>query len=129
MTILENNNFKPIATNKENFEKTIISNSIKDTKDLGICIGKIIKDMDTEFQVAILEHVGDGLWDFDQELECIPKDSVSGFYDTKNLEQTGLYEMTKTGLYEMIDLSDTEYVLPSDTDDDSGSEVSLVDEL
>ena len=37
--------------------------------------------------------------------------------------------MTKTGLYEMIDLSDTEYVLPSDTDDDSGSEVSLVDEL
>ncbi len=86
-----------------------------------ICIGKIIKDMDTEFQVAVLEHVGDGLWDFDQELECIPKDSVSGFYDTKDLEQTGLYEM--------IDLSDTEYVLPSDTDDDSGSEVSLVDEL
>tara|TARA_A100001015_G_C14963997_1_gene702112 strand:- start:33 stop:158 length:126 start_codon:yes stop_codon:yes gene_type:complete len=39
---LENNNFKPIATSKENFEKTIISNSIKDTKDLGICIGKII---------------------------------------------------------------------------------------
>ena len=95
-----------------------------------ICIGKIIKDMDTEFQVAILDHVGDGLWDFDQELECIPKDSVSGFYDTKNLEQTGLYEMTKTGLYEMIDLSDTEYVLPSDEDEyDSGSEVSLVDEL
>ena len=47
MTILENNNFKPIATSKENFEKTIISNSIKDTKDLGICIGKIIKDGDS----------------------------------------------------------------------------------
>ena len=46
MPILENNNFKPIVTNKENFEKTIISNSIKDTKDLGICIGKIIKDGD-----------------------------------------------------------------------------------
>ena len=46
MTILENNNFKPIVTNKENFEKTIISNSIKDTKNLGICIGKIIKDGD-----------------------------------------------------------------------------------
>ncbi len=47
MTILENNNFKPIATSKENFEKTIISNSIKDTKDLGISIGKIIKDGDS----------------------------------------------------------------------------------
>ena len=93
------------------------------------CIGQVRKDLGHDLQVAILEHVGDGLWDFDQELECIPKDSVSGFYDTKNLEQTGLYEMTKTGLYEMIDLSDTEYVLPSDTDDDSGSEVSLVDEL
>ena len=47
MTILENNNFKPITTDKETFEKTIISNSIKDTKDLGICIGKIIKDGDS----------------------------------------------------------------------------------
>ena len=90
---------------------------------------KNIKDIGTEFECSVLEHVGDGLWDFDQELECIPKDSVSGFYDTKELEQTGLYEMTKTGLYEVIDLSDNEYVLPSDEDDDSGSEVSLVDEL
>ena len=92
-------------------------------------IGQIYKDLGNHFSVNFLGYAGDGLWDFDQELECIPKDSVSGFYDTKNLEQTGLYEMTKTGLYEMIDLSDTEYVLPSDTDDDSGSEVSLVDEL
>ncbi len=47
MTILENNNFKPITTDKETFEKTIISNSIKDTKNLGICIGNIIKDGDS----------------------------------------------------------------------------------
>ncbi len=47
MTILENNNFKPITTDKEIFEKTIISNSIKDTKNLGICIGNIIKDGDS----------------------------------------------------------------------------------
>ena len=47
MIILENNNFKPITTDKETFEKTIISNSIKDTKNLGICIGNIIKDGDS----------------------------------------------------------------------------------
>lgn len=47
MTILENNNFKPITTDKETFEKTIISNSIKDTKNLGISIGNIIKDGDS----------------------------------------------------------------------------------
>ena len=36
-----------IRDSKETFEKTIISNSIKDTKNLGICIGNIIKDGDS----------------------------------------------------------------------------------
>jgi|TARA_B100001769_G_C22057545_1_gene568599 hypothetical protein len=95
-----------------------------------ICIGQIRKDLGHELQVAILEHIGDGLWDFDEELECIPRESVSGFYDTVDLEKTGLYERTITGLYEVIDASDTEYVLPSDDDtEDSGSEVSLEDEF
>ena len=87
-----------------------------------VCIGQIRKDFGHDLQVAILEHVGDGLWDFDEELECVPRESVSGFYDTTDLE--------KTGLYEEVDASDTEYVLPSDIDnDDSGSEVSLEDEF
>ena len=94
------------------------------------CIGQVRKDFGHDLQVAILEHVGDGLWDFDEELECVPRESVSGFYDTTDLEKTGLYERTKTGLYEEVDASDTEYVLPSDIDnDDSGSEVSLEDEF
>jgi len=95
-----------------------------------VCIGQIRKDFGHDLQVAILEHIGDGLWDFDEELECVPRESVSGFYDTTDLEKTGLYERTKTGLYEEVDASDTEYVLPSDIDnDDSGSEVSLEDEF
>ena len=95
-----------------------------------VCIGQIRKDFGHDLQVAILEHVGDGLWDFDEELECVPRESVSGFYDTTDLEKTGLYERTKTGLYEEVDASDTEYVLPSDIDnDDSGSEGSLEDEF
>ena len=93
------------------------------------CIGQVRKDLGHDLQVAVLEHIGDGLWDFDEELECVPRESVSGFYDTTDLEKTGLYERTKTGLYEMVDESDNEYVLPSDTDDDSGSEVSLEDEF
>ena len=59
---------------------------------------------------------------------CI-RDRVSGFYDTTLLETTGLYERLENGFYTPVDLSDTEYVLPSDTDDDSGSEVSLEDEF
>ena len=36
-----------------------------------ICIGQIRKDLDHDLQVAILEHIGDGLWDFDEELELV----------------------------------------------------------
>ncbi len=95
-----------------------------------VCIGQIRKDFGHDLQVSVLEHIGDGLWDFDEELECVPRESVSGFYDTTDLEKTGLYERTKTGLYEEVDASDTEYVLPSDIDnDDSGSDVTLEDEF
>ena len=51
-----------------------------------VCIGQIRKDFGHDLQVAILEHIGDGLWDFDEELECVPRESVSGFYDTTDLE-------------------------------------------
>tara|TARA_Y100000401_G_scaffold59092_1_gene46839 strand:- start:2511 stop:2837 length:327 start_codon:yes stop_codon:yes gene_type:complete len=98
-------------------------------EDRMTCIGQIRKDLGDQFTISVLEYAGDGLWDFNEELEDVPKECISGFYDTVDLEKTGLYERTRTGLYELVDDSDTEYVLPSDTDDDSCSEVSLVDEF
>ena len=55
-------------------------------------IAKIVKDGQSEYEVALLEYYGDGEWDFDtEEPILITKDSVSGFYDTTDLESTGLY--------------------------------------
>ena len=94
-------------------------------------IAKIVEDLGTEYKVSLLEYYGYELWKFDDDGECeiVSKDSVSGFYDTTLLETTGLYEKLENGFYTPVDLSDTEYVLPSDADDDSGSEVSLEDEF
>tara|TARA_B100000073_G_scaffold136928_1_gene112424 strand:- start:285 stop:617 length:333 start_codon:yes stop_codon:yes gene_type:complete len=96
-----------------------------------IRIAKIVEDLGTEYKVSLLEYYGYELWKFDDDGECeiVSKDSVSGFYDTTLLETTGLYEKLENGFYTPVDLSDTEYVLPSDADDDSGSEVSLEDEF
>ncbi|MAR77920.1 MAG: hypothetical protein CMD43_03135 [Gammaproteobacteria bacterium] len=97
-----------------------------------IRIAKIVEDLGTEYKVSLLEYYGYELWKFDDddgECEIVSKDSVSGFYDTTLLETTGLYEKLENGFYTPVDLSDTEYVLPSDADDDSGSEVSLEDEF
>jgi hypothetical protein len=107
-------------------EKQIVDIEFEDRMT---CIGQIREDLGHEFIISVLDYAGDGLWDFSEELENVPKECISGFYDTTDLEKTGLYERTKTGLYELIDESDNEYVLPSDTDDDSGSDVSLEEEF
>ena len=92
-------------------------------------IAKIVKDSQSEYEVALLEYYGDGEWDFDtEEPILITKDSVSGFYDTTDLENTGLYEKLKNGMYVEVDESDFEYELASSEDDESESDVSLDDE-
>ena len=92
-------------------------------------IAKIVKDGQSEYEVALLEYYGDGEWDFDtEEPILITKDSVSGFYDTTDLENTGLYEKLNNGMYVEVDESDFEYELASSEDDESESDVSLDDE-
>ena len=92
-------------------------------------IAKILRDDPNEYEVALLEYYGDGEWNFDtEETTTIMKDSVSGFYDTTDLENTGLYEKLKNGMYVEVDESDFEYELTSSEDDESESDVSLDDE-
>tara|TARA_X000000368_G_scaffold61649_1_gene43509 strand:+ start:1921 stop:2247 length:327 start_codon:yes stop_codon:yes gene_type:complete len=92
-------------------------------------IAQIRKDLGSEYLVSILDYCGYELWDFDEDLITVPKESVSGFYDTTNLEHTGLYEQLRNGSYTLVDHSDDEYVLPDDESVDSCSEVSLIDEF
>ena len=92
-------------------------------------IGQICRDLGNHFSVSLLGYAGDGLWDFDGDHDIVPREAISGFYDVTRLQDTGLYELTTTGYYTEVDASDTEYVLPSDSDSDSGSDVSLEDEF
>jgi len=98
-------------------------------EDVSQHIGQICRELGNHFSVSLLGYAGDGLWDFDGDHDIVPRESVSGFYDVTRLQDTGLYELTKTGYYTEVDPSDDEYVLPSDSDSDSGSDVSLEDEF
>tara|TARA_X000000368_G_C22968174_1_gene684184 strand:+ start:427 stop:762 length:336 start_codon:yes stop_codon:yes gene_type:complete len=96
------------------------------------CIARIIKDLGTELQISTLEYHGYETWKFSEELEIVPRESISGFYDTMCLDDTGLFEQLKNGMYATVDPSDTEYEPDfgdSDSDSDSGSIVSLVSEF
>jgi len=111
--------------------KLIMEKQIVDVEyeDGVTCIAKIIKDLDSEYEIALLEYYGDGEWNFDtQRLDTISKDSISGFYDTSKLEDTGLYEKLQNGMYVEVDESDFEYEVASSEDDESESDISLVDE-
>ena len=91
-------------------------------------IARIVKDLGTEFEISTLEYYGYDTWSFNDDVESVPRESVSGFYDTMFLENTGLYEKLKNGMYASIDTSDTDY-FPDDSDSDSGSRVSLESEF
>ena len=97
--------------------------------DGSVQIARIVLETDTTYTVNFLEKNKHHLYDFVDISEVINKESVSGFYDTTNLEHTGLYEQLRNGSYTLVDHSDDEYVLPDDEADDSGSEGSLDDEF
>ena len=42
-------------------------------------IAQIRKDLGSEYLVSILDYCGYELWDFDEDLISVPKESVSGF--------------------------------------------------
>jgi|TARA_B100000767_G_C19569995_1_gene452791 hypothetical protein len=57
----------------------------------------------------------------------IERDSISGFYDVDNLEDTGIYVHTQRG-YELIDDSEDEDFTCSDVESEESDDVSLIDE-
>lgn len=87
----------------------------------------VLENQDT-YIVSFLEKNKYNLYDFVDEKEVIPKDSVSGFYDVEELEDTGLYVKVPLG-YELIDDSeDEDYECSEDDDEDDDDDESLVDE-
>jgi hypothetical protein len=99
-------------------------------EDDTIQIGRIIHEHGDMYAINFLEPKRGNVYDFSSNVETVPKDTISGFYDVENLEDTGLYYKVGNG-YELVDDSeDEDYVCSDDEsdDDESDDDESLVDE-
>lgn len=96
-----------------------------DFEDGSTNIARIIKDEGSNYHVLVLENAFGGIYKFSDNPEVIPKESVAGFYDTIDLEQTGLFTDLDGTYFESCDQSDYEY----DTDDEStDTDITVEDE-
>jgi hypothetical protein len=95
-------------------------------EDGTIQIARTVLENQDSYLVQFLEKKGSEIYDFIDEPEEIPKDSVSGFYDVDDLEETNLYTKVPHG-YTLIDDSEDEDYEATE-DDESDDDVSLVDE-
>ena len=93
-----------------------------------VSICQIIRETDDDYVVSELVYKSYGTYAFSNDYQTIPKNSVSGFYDTTSLEDTGLYSKIKDGLYEEVDSSDEDYEESSEDEYSSDSDISLDDE-
>lgn len=84
-------------------------------EDDTIQIARIVHEHSDMYAINFLELKIPCVYDFSKETELVPKDSVSGFYDVNNLEDTELYVKTENG-YMLIDDSDDEDYVCSDSD-------------
>ena len=95
--------------------------------DGSIQIARIVHEHAGMYAINFLELKKMGIYDFSSETELISKESVSGFYDVDNLEDTDLYVKVNNG-YELIDDSEDEDYIGSEEEDDESEDESLVDE-
>ena len=88
-------------------------------------IAKILEDTPEHFVVSHLVQIGDGRFRFSRSSYPVPKESVAGFYDTMELEDTGLYRKIDDIFYEAVTATDSDYEYGSEDESESDSEVSL----
>lgn len=89
-------------------------------------IAKVVSEMEDHYTVHFLEQTLDKIYRFSTEDEEIMKESVSGFYDVENLEETDLYAKCQDG-YVLLDDSEDEDYEYSD-EDETEDDISLIDE-
>ena len=94
-------------------------------EDDTVQIAKIQREEHDIYVVSFLKKKNNGLYNFSSNCEAVPKDSIAGFYDVTELQDTELYVKVEGG-YELIDDSEDEDFVYSESEE-SESE-SLVDE-
>jgi hypothetical protein len=85
-----------------------------------VSLARVIDDMGSTLKVQLLEKNNSGVFIFADDVEYITKESISGYYDTDDLEKTGMFVKTRFG-YEEVSESDSDYE-PTDEDESSESE-------
>tara|TARA_B110000503_G_scaffold31497_1_gene50864 strand:- start:952 stop:1281 length:330 start_codon:yes stop_codon:yes gene_type:complete len=91
-------------------------------------IARIVQDSETTYSVQFLERNKYRMYNFMDTVEVIAKDSVSGFYDTDDLEKTCMYTKNVNGYERVDDSEDEDYSASESGNEESESDVSLVDE-
>ncbi len=99
-----------------------------DDQQVDMC--KIIAQHTDHYTVKPLVYDPDKyLYKFSHYTFQVPIESISGFYDTMDIEDTGQYVKVDGVHYRSVEDSDPEYELESgDSDSDTCSEISLYDE-
>jgi hypothetical protein len=90
-------------------------------------IAQTVLENEDSYKVHFLERNRHNFYDFVDECEDVPKDSVSGFYDVDTLEDTDLFAKFPQG-YVLLDDSEDEDFECSDEESSESDDVSLVDE-
>jgi|TARA_B110000305_G_C19351872_1_gene594716 hypothetical protein len=88
-------------------------------------IARTIVESEDHYIVHFLERTLDSLYHFSTEEEEVTKESVSGFYDVEELEDTTLYAKFQDGYVLLDDTQDEDYEC---TDEEESEDESLVDE-
>ena len=96
-------------------------------QDGAVNIAKIVSDEGTEYAVVGL-CISMGMYRFSRIPHTVPKESIAGFYDTKNLEDTGLFTKIDDTYYDAVDTADEAFEDGRAYDSESDPESSLISE-
>lgn len=91
-------------------------------------IARTVLENQDSYIVNFLEKNKYNFYDFVDEEEEVPKDSVSGFYDVDNLEDTDLFAKVPQGYMLMDDSEDEDYECSDEEESDDDDDISLIDE-
>ena len=87
-----------------------------------VSLARVVEDSGATLKVQLLEKNRDGVHVFNESVEEIPRESVSGYYDTDDLEKTGMFVKTRVG-YEEVSESDSDYEPTDDEEDDEDDDL------
>ena len=90
-------------------------------EDDTIQIARIVHEHSGMYAINFLEPKRQGVHNFSSETELVPKESISGFYDTNNLEDTDIYMKVQGGYVLMDDSEDEDFICSESVESESES--------